>query len=80
MAGAQVDLERQTVIMDDRAGQWRGLYAGPAAPIIAVAVIERIHGPAALVDYPDLALLRRGSSTNPGRTWVEAGIALRCPK
>lgn len=80
IAGVQVDLERQTVTMDDRTGQWRGVYAGPAVPIIAVAAIERIHGPASLADHPDLAPLRRGSSTDHRSSRVEAEIALPRPK
>jgi len=31
---------------------------GPAAAIVAVAAIERVHGPAALVRHPALAPLR----------------------
>jgi hypothetical protein len=63
IGGVQVDLEHQTVTMDDRTSEWRGAYAGPATPIIAVAAIERIHGPEALIDHPGLASLRSAIST-----------------
>ena len=58
MAGVQVDLSHDAVALDDRASEWRGLYGGPAAAIIAVAAIERIHSPAALLDHPGLTRLR----------------------
>jgi hypothetical protein len=58
IAGVQIDLERQTLTMDDYRSEWRGLYAGPATPIIAVAAIERIYGPAALLEHPGLVSLR----------------------
>ena len=32
--------------------------AGPAAAIVAVAAVERVHGPAALVHHPALGILR----------------------
>ena len=34
IAGVQVDLERRTATMDDRTSEWRGVYAGPVAPIM----------------------------------------------
>jgi hypothetical protein len=74
IAGVQVDLKHQTVTMDDRTSSWRGVYVGPATPIIAVAAIERIHGPAALVEHPALALLRR--STRSEATWAPEARAL----
>lgn len=80
IAGVEVNLEQETVTMDDRASEWRGAYAGPTAPIIAVAAIEWLYGPAALVDHPDLASLRRGSSTDPRRKRVEAGMPWPSPK
>jgi hypothetical protein len=58
IAGVQVDLGCHLVALDDRAGSWRGAYGGPAAAIMAVAAIERVHGPAALVHHPALAPLR----------------------
>ena len=58
IAGVQVDLGCHLVVLDDRAGSWRGPYGGPAAAIMAVAAIERVHGPAALVHHPALAPLR----------------------
>jgi hypothetical protein len=70
IGGVQVDLEHRTVTMDDRSSKWRGFYAGPAAPVIAVAAIERVHGPTALVQHPALTALRRSAgqdSTVPQR-------------
>jgi hypothetical protein len=75
IAGVQVDLERGTVTMDDRMSEWRGAYVGPAAPIVAVAAIERIRGPDALLRHPALATLRR---PGPGSTvrWHRMGAVL----
>jgi hypothetical protein len=58
IAGVQVDLSRDVVVLDDRASGWRGAYAGPAAAVVAVAAVGRVHGPAALVQHPALAPLR----------------------
>lgn len=75
IAGVQVDLERGTVAMDDRMSDWRGAYVGPAAPIVAVAAIERIHGLDALLRHPALTTLRR---PGPGSTdrWDRMGAVL----
>jgi hypothetical protein len=77
IGGVQVDLERQTVAMDDRTSSWRGVYAGPATPIIAVAAIERIHGPAALVEHPALGLLRRITRNETARTQEARALSRR---
>jgi hypothetical protein len=58
IAGVQVDLAADIVVLDDRASSWRGAYGGPAAAIVAVAAVERVHGSAALVQHPALGLLR----------------------
>ena len=58
IAGVQVDLARDMIVLDDRASSWRAAYGGSAAAIVAVAAVERVHGPAALVHYPALGLLR----------------------
>ncbi|HZT66198.1 MAG TPA: hypothetical protein VFA11_10460 [Acidimicrobiales bacterium] len=58
VAGVNVDLAADTVVLDDHSGEWRGAYTGPGAPVLAVAAIERVHGTAALVDHPALAPLR----------------------
>jgi hypothetical protein len=42
IAGVQVDLDHETVTMDDRVSEWRGAYVGPVVPIIAVATVERV--------------------------------------
>jgi hypothetical protein len=69
IGGVEVDLEGQTVAMDDRISEWRGVYAGPAIPIIAVAAIERIHGPAALLEHPALTVLRRSRAQRSTARW-----------
>jgi hypothetical protein len=79
IAGVQIDLEHQIVTMDDRTSDWRGLYAGPATPIIAVAAVERIYGPAALIEHPGLRMLRRGSSGAWTGSHVDETIALSNP-
>jgi hypothetical protein len=66
IAGVQVDLSRDVVVMDDRASSWRGAYGGPAATVIAVAAVERVHGPAALVHHPALAPLRASANRDVG--------------
>lgn len=58
IAGVQVDLARDVVVLDDRASSWRGAYGGPAAALVAVAAVERVHGLAALIDHPALWPLR----------------------
>ena len=58
IAGVQLDLARDMVVLDDRASSWRGAYGGPAAAIVAVAAVERVHGPAALVHHPALGVVR----------------------
>jgi hypothetical protein len=58
IAGVQVDLAADIVVLDDPASSWRGAYGGPATAIVAVAAVERVHGPAALVHHPALGLLR----------------------
>jgi hypothetical protein len=77
IAGVQVDLEHRTVTMDDRVSEWRGVYAGSVAPLVAVAAIERIHGPAALLQHPALTTLRR--PPRPGSTvrWRRMDAALQ---
>jgi hypothetical protein len=58
VAGVQVDLAADVVVLDDRASSWRGAYGGPSATIVAVAAVERVHGPAARVHHPAIGLLR----------------------
>jgi hypothetical protein len=79
IAGVQVDLEHQTVAMDDDLNKWRGIYAGPATPIMAVATIERIYGPTALLEHPGLLLLRRRLSGKQRSRWARKGVALPKP-
>jgi hypothetical protein len=79
IGGVQVDLERQTVTMDDRASGWRGVYSGPAAPIVAVAAIERVHGPAALVEHHALVLLRRATRSEQPTYREETGSRSKTP-
>ena len=62
IGGAQVDLQRDLVTLDDRTGNWRGSYGGPAVAIISVAAVSALYGLAALVDHPALETLRKQSS------------------
>ena len=55
IGGVQVDLQRDLVTLDDRTGNWRGAYGGPAAAIISVGAVGAVHGLAALVEHPALA-------------------------
>lgn len=62
IAGVQFDLERDTVTLDDRANEWRGQYAGPASPVIAVTAIERVYGTEALAEHSALLSLTNSSA------------------
>ena len=69
IAGVQVDLVRDVVALDDRASSWRGAYGGRAAALVAVAAVERVYGPAALIDHPALRPVRdlAGREAEPPR-------------
>lgn len=58
VAGVQINLADGVVAMDDHAGEWRGMFVGPAAPVIAVTAVAQTHGVADLLDHPGLAMLR----------------------
>ena len=64
IAGVQVDPDQEVATLDDHAGDWRGLYTGPAVPVISVAAIERVHGSAALANHPALACLHKTDPTS----------------
>ena len=68
IGGAQVDLQRDLVTLDDRTTSWRGAYGGPAVAIISVGAISALHGLAALLDHPALEPLRREPSRLEPRT------------
>jgi hypothetical protein len=53
-AGVQVDLDHDALVLDDFAGEWRGLYSGPAAAVVAAIAVERVHGTRALLEHPGL--------------------------
>ena len=61
IGGVQVDLQHDLVTLDDRTGNWRGAYGGPAVPLIAVFAVGAVHGLPALVEHPALEPLRRDS-------------------
>jgi hypothetical protein len=66
VGGLQVDLAKESVVMDASNGDWRGRYGGPLAPVLAVAAVERVYGAAALLDHPGLAPLREHSMSDEG--------------
>jgi hypothetical protein len=75
IAGVQIDLDRETVTMDDRLSEWRGAYIGPAAPVITVAAVERVYGAVTLLDHPGLGQLRSRTDritkqTGKGARWA----------
>ena len=55
-----MDLQRDMVALDDRTGNWRGAYGGPATAVMSVAAVSAVHELAALVDHPALESLREG--------------------
>lgn len=57
-AGVQIDLSTETVLLDERDGDWRGLYAGPSAVVVAVAAVQQVHGSIGLIEHPGLHPLR----------------------
>jgi hypothetical protein len=62
VAGVQIDLSRDAVLLDDGAGEWRGRYAGSGVAVVGVAAVERVYGPEALHNHPGLQWLQQGDA------------------
>lgn len=59
IVGVRVDLTpRRELVQLDPGGQTPVWWTGAGIPPLAVAAIYHLHGPAALIDHPGLAVLR----------------------
>lgn len=64
LAGVDVDLKRDCIVLNGVNG-WTGMLTGPAVAPIGVAAVAMCHGLEALPEHPALEMLRKQGSQQP---------------